>query len=68
MLNDNETDCKKALNYIFEKIPANRLCYGSNYPVCNTDHYSYWYELLKNYAPEEMHDDIFYHTAKIIYF
>lgn len=68
MLNDNETDCKKALNYIFEKIPASRLCYGSNYPVCNTDHYSYWYELLKDYAPEEMHDDIFYNTAKKIYF
>ncbi|MFZ9036213.1 MAG: amidohydrolase family protein [Francisellaceae bacterium] len=67
MLNHEVTELKRCMEHILSHIPANRLCYGSNYPVCNSDDYSAWYRCLKRYIPVEKQRDIFYDTAYRIY-
>ncbi|MBK2125424.1 amidohydrolase family protein [Fangia hongkongensis] len=68
MLDGNTSDdLQRALDYIFTYIPANRICYGSNHPVCNTDNYELWQNTLQKLTPKELQGDIFYNTAKALY-
>lgn len=63
MFNLNEKQKINCIEHMINFIPANRLCYGSNYPVCNTEHYLNWYHFLKNRIDPKDQDHIFSQTA-----
>ncbi|WP_235826896.1 amidohydrolase family protein [Facilibium subflavum] len=67
MLNQSKKDMQYCLKYLLDRIPSNRLCYGSNYPVCHTENYDYWFELLKTVIPDNTYADIFANTARNLY-
>ncbi|MCW8091230.1 amidohydrolase family protein [Alteromonas sp. ASW11-130] len=68
MLNkDNQLEA--CLDSIFEIIPLNQLCYGSNYPVTHPHDYARWQNQLCEYINEEdVKMNIFYRTANRLYF
>lgn len=56
------------LDFMLDIFGEKRLCYGSNYPVCNlATPMSEWIEFLKNNLKEEFLEDIFYKNAVEIY-
>ncbi|MCW8107215.1 amidohydrolase family protein [Alteromonas ponticola] len=68
MLNKGER-VTSTLDVIFETIAVSQLCYGSNYPVSHPNHYDSWFNTLREYlADEVIEKDVFYNTAKLLYF
>ncbi|GAB4221957.1 MAG: amidohydrolase family protein [Francisella sp.] len=52
-LNNTMSNIEKALDYVFENITINQLCYGSNFPVSNCTNYNAWKNFLYTYINNE---------------
>ena len=68
-LNNDMENINKCLDFVFDNISTRKLCYGSNFPVSHKNSYSHWAKLLSEYINDnEAAKDLFYNTAKSIYF
>ncbi len=68
MLNSAE-HIEHCVERIVENVPANRLCYGSNYPVSYQANYDSWLNTLSNQINDSQFiQTISYHVAHRLYF
>ncbi|QIW09982.1 amidohydrolase family protein [Francisella sp. LA112445] len=68
-LNNDSSYVNKALDFIFENIHDNQLCYGSNFPVSNQNNYSFWQSFLHKYINNDtISKNVFKNVAQNIYF
>ena len=66
--NNNYKYLNKALKFVFENIESSRLCYGSNFPVSNTDNNTKWAIILKNQIKDDNTlKNIFFNTSNQLY-
>lgn len=68
-LNNNMTDVRKTLDFIFENITFHKLCYGSNFPVSYQNDYKFWQSFLYQYINNDnISKNIFENVARRVYF
>ena len=48
-MNNDMKDVYKCLDFVFENVSTNQLCYGSNLPISHQDNYNNWKNLLVEY-------------------
>ncbi|AJI52594.1 amidohydrolase family protein [Francisella philomiragia] len=67
-LNNNEDKIKEILEEVKNSVASSKLCYGSNYPVSNTDNYNKWFDMVCNaFIDAKSQQDIFFNTANKLY-
>nr|WP_246261144.1 amidohydrolase family protein [Alteromonas ponticola] len=66
---NHNNDITRVLDILFDVMPMERLCWGSNYPVSNQNDYRCWQTRLSNYLGDPtIENTVFYQTANRLYF